>query len=122
WFGFLLNVLLIGFPLDGGRMFQCILWPRLGYRRATLAAVFVGFVVMFVVGIYSLVVKDPLPLCLAAFIYVACRQQWLILEHGGEESVFGYDFSQGYTSLERDEPPPPRKRRPNFWQRWLQRR
>jgi hypothetical protein len=36
--------------------------------------------------------------------------------------VFGYDFSQGYTSLERDEPPPPRKRRPNFWQRWLQRR
>jgi Zn-dependent protease len=122
WFGFLLNVLLIGFPLDGGRMFQCILWPRLGYRRATFAAVVAGFIVMFIVGIFSLVIKDPLPLCLAAFIYVACKQQWFILEHGGEESVFGYDFSQGYTSLERDEPPPPRKRRPSFWQRWLQRR
>src|SRR5437762_2318190 len=36
WFGFLLNVLLIGYPLDGGRMFQALLWPRLGYRQAML--------------------------------------------------------------------------------------
>ena len=44
---------------------------------------------------------------------------------GGEESLFGYDFSQGYTSLERDEAPaaqPRRRKRPNFIQRWLQRR
>ena len=43
-----------------------------------------------------------LSLCLALFIYVACQQQWILLETGGEESLFGYDFSQGYTSLERD--------------------
>ena len=48
----------------------------------------------------------------------------ITLETGGEESLFGYDFSQGYTSLERDEPPrkKPRRRKVNFFQRWLQRR
>jgi Zn-dependent protease len=122
WVLFLLNVVLIGFPLDGGRMFQCLLWPRLGYVQATRYAVYAGFVTMLAVGIASLVMNDVFALALALFIFSACRQQLLILESGGEESVFGYDFSQGYTSLERDQPPPPRRRRPNFFQRWLQRR
>ncbi|HEV3083142.1 MAG TPA: DUF6576 domain-containing protein, partial [Gemmataceae bacterium] len=59
---------------------------------------------------------------LALFIYYTCQKQYIILEHGGEDSVFGYDFSQGYTSLERDQPPPRKRRRPGIWQRWLQRR
>src|SRR5262249_18509444 len=46
---------------------------------------------------------------------------WILLETGGEESMFGYDFSQGYTSLERDQPPPPRRRQ-SWWQRWKQQR
>ncbi len=63
-------------------------------------------------------------LVLAFFTYTACKQEWITLESGGEESLFGYDFSQGYTSLERDEPPPrrPRRKKTNFLQRWLQRR
>jgi stage IV sporulation protein FB len=122
WVLLLLNVLVIGFPLDGGRMFQCLLWPRLGYAQATRYACYAGFIMMFIVGIASLAMNDVFALALALFIFSACRQQLIILETGGEESVFGYDFSQGYTSLERDQPAPPRKRRPNFFQRWLQRR
>ncbi len=120
---FLLNVVLIGFPLDGGRIFQCILWHYVGYRRATLAAVFAGFLTMLVVGLASIVWNELLPLCLAIFIYVSCKQQYIILESDGEASLFGYDFSQGYTSLERDQPAaaPPRKRQ-SWWQRWWQRR
>jgi Zn-dependent protease len=122
WMLLLLNVCLVGFPLDGGRMLQALLWPRMGYQRSMLTAVFIGYIVMFIVGIFGLVQNETLIICLAVFIYVACKQQWMLLDPGGDESLFGYDFSQGYTSLERDQPPAPRKKRPNFVQRWLQRR
>ena len=120
WILLLLNVVLIGFPMDGGRMLQCLLWPRLGFRQSMHAAIVAGFVTVLVVGIYAIAKEDTLFLCLGLFIYATCRQQFILLETGGEESVFGYDFSQGYTSLERDQPP--RRRRLSFWQRWWQRR
>ena len=122
WVLFLINVCIIGFPLDGGQMVQALLWPRLGYKQAMLTVVFLGFLFMFLIGVYALVEKDPLIFCLALFIYFSCKQQWIILETGGDESLFGYDFSQGYTSLERDQPRPTRRPRPNMLQRWLQRR
>jgi stage IV sporulation protein FB len=124
WTTLLLNVLLIGFPFDAGRMFQSGLWPYLGYRQATLYAVFAGFVCMFILLVAAIIWNEVLLLFLAFFTYTACKQEWITLESGGEESLFGYDFSQGYTSLERDEPAPkrPRRKKLNFFQRWLQRR
>jgi Zn-dependent protease len=124
WILALVNLVLIGYPLDGGRMFQAVLWRYVGYRQATLAAIFAGFMVMFLVGLYGIIMNEVLALCLAGLVYVACRQEWNLLEMGGEEGQFGYDFSQGYTSLERDQPtaatPPPRRQ--SWWQRWQQRR
>jgi stage IV sporulation protein FB len=124
WATFLLNVVLIGFPFDGGRMFQAVLWPYTGYRQAMLNTVFAGFICMFVLVVVAIISTEVLVLLLAFFTYVACKQEWINLETGGEESLFGYDFSQGYTSLERDQPPLPqtRRKRLNFFQRWLQRR
>jgi Zn-dependent protease len=121
WVLFLFNMILVGFPMDAGRLLQCALWPRLGFGQATRVAVFAGFITMICVGIFSIVSNEVLLLCLALFIYITCRQQYFILENGGEESLFGYDFSQGYTSLERDQPPPAR-RKPSFFKRWLQNR
>jgi Zn-dependent protease len=122
WLGLLLNVLLIGYPLDGGRMFQCILWRYVGYRQATLYAIYAGFCSMFLILFVVFVWNEVMLLMLAFFIYTSCTQQWLMLDHGSEDSLFGYDFSQGYTSLEKDRPAPPRRKQPNFFQRWLQRR
>ncbi|MGF1578447.1 MAG: site-2 protease family protein [Gemmataceae bacterium] len=120
----LINVLLMGFPLDGGQMLQATLWPRMGYRQSMLTAIFVGFIVMFIVGIAGLVMNEVLVLALAAFIYFSCRNQWVLLETGAEDTFLGYDFSQGYTSLERDEEhlQQVKKRQPNFIQRWMHRR
>jgi Zn-dependent protease len=121
WMLFLLNVCLMGFPMDGGRLLQSALWHPYGFRQATMAAVFMGFLCFVALCIGSLYKNELLPFFLGVFIFVTCRQQWILLETGGEESVFGYDFSQGYTSLEANQPRS-RRRRPSAWQRWLQRR
>jgi Zn-dependent protease len=121
WVLFLLNVALICFPMDGGRMLQSALWPNLGYRQATLIVVYAGFVFTVVVGLLSIVYNEILVFCLAAFIYISCRTQLFILETGGEEGLFGYDFSQGYTSLERDQPHVT-VRQTSWWKRWRDRR
>ena len=117
--------LLPAFPLDGGKMFQCWRWQRGDWRQATATAAYVGFLVMIPVGIYAIVASDLLIAGLAVVIYLQSRQQLLQLERTEEEpSSLGYDFSQGYTSLERQEkeepPPPPPKA--GWLRRWLDRR
>jgi len=122
WILALLNIALVGFPMDGGRMLQSALWPSVGYRQATLYAVYAGFVCMVGLLVACIAMKEVMLALLAVFIYISCKQEWIVLETGGEDSLFGYDFSQGYTSLERDEPPPVKPRQANFIKRWLQRR
>jgi stage IV sporulation protein FB len=121
WTLFLLNVLLLCFPMDGGRILQSVLWPSLGYRPATVAVIYAGFAFTVVVGLISIVYNEIFVFGLAFFIYVSCRTQMIILETGGEEGLFGYDFSQGYTSLERD-PPPATTKRSSWWKRWRENR
>jgi Zn-dependent protease len=125
WLLLLFNTVLVGLPFDSGRMLQCALWPYFGYKQALFWAICAGFGIMIVLMVLGIFLNEVLLLLLAWFCYASCKQEYIVLETGGEDAVFGYDFSQGYTSLERedDAPPPPVKRKKqNFVQRWLQRR
>jgi hypothetical protein len=63
-----------------------------------------------------------LPLILlAVFLYFAAKQEAERLQDSDPgDGSFGYDFSQGYTSLERQFQPP--QREPGFIRRWLEQR
>jgi stage IV sporulation protein FB len=122
WFLSVFNLLLVGLPWDGGAMLRAGLWNWLGFEQATQIAITSGIVVAGVLFMASLFAEVSLLLWLALYGLAACWFEWLRLFRGGEETAFGYDFSQGYTSLERDEPSSTVRRKGNFISRWLERR
>jgi Zn-dependent protease len=127
----LLANLLPAFPLDGARMLRAVVWPALDYRGATLVAVRASKLTAIGLCVWAWLVRDaqsapllpswvPLVL-LAVLVYFSAVQESARSEESdwGDE-LFSYDFSQGYTSLERSSEP----RRPSggVVQRWLKNR
>ena len=113
------------YPLDGGRMLHALLWARTGQPQPSLFATLrisqgtAVFALVSAILIFAwswtlpkevkLAVAHPFlselqfGLFLAAYFYFAAgRPMALRMLHGEEEQgIFGYDFSGGYTSLER---------------------
>jgi hypothetical protein len=104
------------FPFDGGRVFQCLLWPSKGYAEATRIATGIGMVGAIGFGVLGLISGAMILFFIAVFGYMTCWQQRQMLKMGAMagENEFGYDFSQGYTSLERDRK---QRREPGFFAR-----
>jgi stage IV sporulation protein FB len=124
WMLLLFN-LLPAFPLDGGRILQCILWGRSGdYRSATQVACWSGLVTSLVFMLLSFWWNDALLLGLALFMMFSSYQQLVMLDRGAEEGgAFGYDFSKGYGGFGPDEDAPAVKpKRVGPVKRWLQAR
>jgi stage IV sporulation protein FB len=105
------------YPLDGGRVLQALLWPKMGYRRALMLASGVGMVGAIGFGVIGIFSGSYLLFAIAFFGYFTCWQQRQQLKMALYEDTgsFGYDFSQGYASLQaserRGEP------RPSFFER-----
>lgn len=121
WILLLLNML-PAYPLDGGQIMQGLIWARSDYRQGTMVAAYSGYVVGVLFFIASITANEALLMGLGLFVLYSA---WMKLNNPEtEDSPFGYDFSAGYTSLERDddERPASRPRRENVIKRWLRAR
>jgi len=116
---FLFN-LIPAFPLDGGQMLQAIIWGRSDYRRGTTVACYSGYVVGVLFLIASLWWNETNLGLIALFMLYT---SWMrLMQMDQDEGPFGYDFSAGYTSLEKDDEPRPKPKQPGAITRWWQAR
>jgi len=115
--------LLPALPLDAGMALDAVLTNRLGKNLGTQMLSRVGTAVGGVAIVAALLLQSVW-LCAIGAVLLAfnlresLRQQ---LSDNFDESFMGYDFSQGYTSLERSVPAETAVR-PGLFQRWLTRR
>ncbi len=109
-------------PLDGGHMLRSIATLRMGARRAIELSVVVGFVVGVIAMVIGLFAERAWIVLMGALVFITNlveRHQLQQADHY-DDSFMGYDFSQGYTSLEQSEAQV--ERQPGFWKRWRERR
>jgi hypothetical protein len=117
WWLFLFNMLLPGYPMDCGRLVHAYLWARNDYQSATITACYIGIGTAIFLLAVTIFLNEYSFLMLAFFIGMTCYQT-LRMELDTERGAFGYDFSQGYTSLERDDVPV-KPKQPGPIRRWL---
>lgn len=90
------------FPMDGGRVFQCLMWPSRGYHNSTKLATGVGMVGAIGFGVLGIITQNMILLFIAIFGYMTCWQQRQMLKMTAmaDDSEFGYDFSKGFGAFE----------------------
>jgi len=120
----LLVNLIPAYPLDGGQVVRSLLIPRVGTAVATEISVRIAYATALVLAVAALFGFQHVFLLGIAFLIVVLAMHEHYQSQSGEapdSSFMGYDFSQGYTSLERSEQKAP-EQRPGLFQQWLERR
>ncbi len=134
WVNWVLVVLnlLPAFPADGARALRSLFWPAVGHRSAVQLAARISLVTAAALLLLAWFASDifpagsvapSLPLVVLAIVcFFSARSQLVKLDEPEPgDDLFGYDFSQGYTSLEQTF----ETRRPphvGLLRRWLQQR
>jgi Zn-dependent protease len=113
----LFNLLPI-FPLDGGRIVQSLLWPRVGYSRSMHIAVRVGFIGAIVLGVFGAVMSKWMLVGIALFGGVTCyltlkQLQW-------SDSMLEFESDEYALSLHGGKEEPEGATRPTYRQRRAQ--
>jgi stage IV sporulation protein FB len=123
WTLLLVN-LIPAYPLDGGQAVRSELSLRVDGTMALELSIRLAYVVAFVLAVLALLVfKHVILLGIAFFLALVAMQESMHLHAGDsyDDSFMGYDFSQGYTSLEKSEKSRPEVRR-GLIARWLEAR
>jgi hypothetical protein len=131
WLNWLLIVvnLLPAFPMDGGAALRALLWPAFDYRTAALVVTRVAKVSALGLCLIAWLLRDAfapaaipawVPLVVfALFVFFGAQQEAARLEEqDDDDDLYSYDFSQGYTSLERNAEVT-RRSGPGALRRWL---
>jgi Zn-dependent protease len=131
--GFIVNWLLVLInlipvhPLDGGRVLQTVLTEQYGLQASNHIYLKVGTFagIAFVFG--GLLFNSAFVVAIGTFVLVMNLEETYRMRSADayDDSFMGYDFSQGYTSLERggaDEPAGERKTKAGFFAKWRQER
>jgi Zn-dependent protease len=122
WVLFVLNLIPV-YPLDGGRILKTLLAVRWDGETATRVYVKVGMI-LGVLGMLAAVMADmSWGVVFSAMIVILNLHETMQIRtsESYDESFMGYDFSQGYTSLERSAGAVAEKR-PGALRRWFRRR
>ena len=100
WIGHYVNLVLLAFnvlcpmyPLDGGRIVQCLIWRRAGLRRSMELSVVIGFVTAGALGVLALVSEETMLLGIAVFGGLVCYDERRKLR--AEELLTGVDEAIG---------------------------
>ncbi len=115
-------------PLDGGRIFQAIVWGKTkSLGKASQMTVYVTWGTIALTLILSLTGNvfprfGPLTIFILFWCVFETEKLRRHLKESEEDYVFGYDFSRGYTSLGRTGGPVEKPRKPTFFERRRQRR
>lgn len=124
WVLLVINLLPV-IPFDGGQMLQAALSMRLPAERVFRGMIVAGFVTAVLLMLGGLIWDWAGLVILGALVLVINLMQSMQEGSGDyrDDSFMGYDFSQGYTSLERSSGPTTETEvKTSSWQRWKERR
>jgi hypothetical protein len=120
WVMLLFNMLIPAYPLDAAQTLHGLVWWRTDYATGLRVACVCGYVFGILILIAGLALNESFLVAMSLFCLFQSWQRLFALQRDSGE--FGYDFSGGYSTLDSEDQPVKKPKKPGFFKRWLQAR